>query len=190
MEIKRLIQGWLPFPRLQAAFAFAMVGLFALSWSQHASSNEEASLKIKLNGVCPLNAGKEKETGLTYEMAKHPRLTFEMVEQVSPWEDSIYAGLAPVRKPKDLTPKSELLKGLDLEQESLFSAEFQKSISFPQPTALGANSRVNVYVCDDANENGRCSDEPEERQIAIKQLQYRADRLPESLAILVRAGCQ
>lgn len=144
---------------------------------------EGQKIKVRLTAVCPV--GKDIQEGLFFEDAKHPLLTFEAKDPEA--SKSSMASFGPALPDQRRRKPFSIVRALNLLEESLFQERFQREVNL---IFSDASPKVRVYVCDDTNQDGRCSDEKLDHQLSLRNLDYSACEVPKELAISVWAGCR
>ena len=175
-----------------------VLGHFAAQSVAGTDTCEIETIRLRLTAVCPVST--EADNSLFFEDAKKPLITFELKEseagsRVS--NESFMASFGPSIPGMSRERAPSVIQSLNLLNESLFKTKFDREVTLAyqtlddKPLFGNKNTKrmVAVFVCDDTNNNGKCSDEKPENQLSLRNPVFSACEIPKELAISVWAGC-
>lgn len=161
----------------------------------------EESFRIKLNPMCPNGA---PASGFTlFAEARRPIVSVEVRVSDTELEDNPRSQFPSHNSKRALAAfannqarGSYVLYTIDLLQEDIFGPHFWREVKLDYSAIAGkapdsSNPRgwnqplVTVYVCDDRNGDGKCSDEELSRQISLRSSTHRACHLPSAIPVNV-----
>lgn len=157
-------------------------------------SCKNESFRIKLNPVCPKKGAPTDR--LWYSKAAHPILAVEARRSADDLEDNLrshfqpyLAAVGPVNYQYTQTISTVLMISVDLAAEPLFGPKFPATLTLDYsklglfPTKGKDKVWITLYVCDDTNRNGKCSDELVSEQIANLPATHQACHFPSAVPL-------
>jgi len=154
----------------------------------------EEFVRIKLNPVCPRRGNLADR--LWYHQAAHPVLAVEARVSSEPLQDNLrshfqpyLASVGPTKYALTQAVATRLMYTTELASEPLFGPRFPATIILDY-TVLGnipvrgpQKVWITVYVCDDKNRDGKCSDESVSEQLSNLPVTHQACRFPSAVPV-------